>query len=103
MAIASALFLAQATWAGAQTAPSGSGTAGSAATPAPNTNLPPSSAGQSTPPPTTQGPAGTSSSGTVGQSPRASKLDVDDPKSDPVVQQTEKEVSRRIKSICKGC
>jgi hypothetical protein len=54
---------------------------------------------QSTVPPT---PPGTSASGsTVGQSTRATRLQ--DPKEDPVVRETEQEVSRRIKSICRGC
>jgi hypothetical protein len=55
---------------------------------------------QSTRPPGNQGPAATGS-GTVGQSGRAARLQ--DPKEDPIVQQSEHEVSRRIKSICKGC
>jgi hypothetical protein len=93
IAIASALVLAQATWALAQTAPGG---------PAPNTSQSPTGGLlQSTTPPATQGPGATSSSGTVGQSRRPTQLE--DPKQDPVVRETEQEVSRRIKSICKGC
>ena len=54
---------------------------------------------QSTVPPGNRGLA--TGGGTVGQSSRATRLQ--DPKEDPVVQQSEHEVSRRIKNICKGC
>jgi hypothetical protein len=76
--------------------------------PAPGTSLPPVTTGQSpsgarvqstTPPRTTQAPAAAGGS-TVGQS-RGAKLR--DPKEDPTVMDSEQEVSKRIKNICKGC
>jgi hypothetical protein len=62
---------------------------------------PAATAGSTAPPPITQRPAAAGGSRTVGQSGRATNLR--DPKEDPVIQQTEQEVSKRIKSICKGC
>jgi hypothetical protein len=95
IAIASALFLAQAGSVLAQS-PGGPGQA------------PPGGTTQSTMPPGNQGPAATSSSGTVGQSgryaqPQEPTTRLKDPKEDPVVRETEQEVSKRIKNICKGC
>ena len=62
---------------------------------------------QSTTPPATQLPAASGggrriapSGQTVGQAGRTSQIDE---KPDPRVEETEREVSRRIKSICKGC
>jgi hypothetical protein len=116
-AIASALFLAQATCALAQTAPGGtsvppSGSAPGVTNPGPPaqraapptaspSQAPSGAAVQSTTPPANTGPAATGSSGTVGRSGRPANLE--DPKEDPVVQETEREVSKRIKSICRGC
>ena len=50
--------------------------------------------------PTTQRPPEAPGGRTVGQS---RGTDLQDPKLDPVVRESEQEVSRRIKSICKGC
>ena len=135
--VASALFLASAGWALAQTTTGGPGTAGAgnaaaasggvtptqpgtaAGTTNPgNINVPPPDAPappptgatqapppsptvQSTTPPPTRGPAA-AGGGTVGQSGGATTR-LRDPKEDPEVRESEEEVSRRIKSICKGC
>jgi hypothetical protein len=99
-AIALALLLSSATLGLAQTSPGAGG----------GTNLPPAaSPGQApsdrtapaTSTPTNPGPGARSSSGTVGQSHGSTRLA--DPNTDPIVQESEREVSRRIKSICKGC
>ncbi len=109
VAVASMLVLAPASWAQAQSPPNGPGTASGAAPSAANPNRVPSGGTlQSTTPPVNTGPAATSSSGTVGQSgrftqPQEPSTRLLDPKEDPIVQQSEHEVSRRIKSICKGC
>jgi hypothetical protein len=100
VAIASALFLVQASFALAQLSPSGPGTANPGA-PGLTPSQPPSGRAVQSTTPTNQGPAATSSGGTVGRSGRATRLE--DPKEDPVVQETEREVSKRIKNICKGC
>jgi hypothetical protein len=108
IAIAAVLFLSHTTLVLAQTGPGGPGTGGGASTQpgtAPGTTnpgiVPPGGTLQSTTPPATnQGPGATSSSGTVGRSSKASTVEE---KSDPVVEESEREVSRRIKSICKGC
>ena len=101
IALASALFVSQAGWAFAQSAPGGPGTAGGGTPPAANPDQMPSvGSNQSTTPPGTQGPAAASSSGTVGRSTPASKVEQ---KPDPIVEESEREVSRRIKSICRGC
>ncbi len=74
-------------------------------TPSPTLNPPSPSGGaaQSTAPGSTVGTNRTpaSSGTTVGRSGRAAQLK--DPKEDPIVRETEQEVSKRIKSICKGC
>lgn len=101
IALASALFVSQASWAFAQSAPGGPGTTGGGTPPAAKSNQMPSvGSNQATTPPGTQGPAAASSSGTVGRSTQASKVEQ---KPDPIVEESEREVSRRIKSICKGC
>jgi hypothetical protein len=78
--------------------------------PAPGTTSPPVTTGQSpsgarvqstTPPPANQAPVAAGGGRTVGQS-RAG-ADLKDPKEDPIVRESEQEVSRRIKNICKGC
>jgi hypothetical protein len=109
IAVASMLVLAQASGIQAQSPPSGPGSASGGAPSAASPNQVPSGGTiQSTTPPVNTGPAATSSSGTVGQSGRSiqpqepSNL-LQDPKEDPIVRESEHEVSRRIKSICKGC
>jgi len=68
--------------------------------PAANPNQVPSGGSvKSTTPPAGGRPVAPGS--TVGQSGRTPRLQ--DPKQDPVVQQSEEEVSKRIKNICKGC
>jgi hypothetical protein len=52
-------------------------------------------------PPNAQRPPEAPGGRTVGQSTRGA--DLQDPKLDPVVRESEQEVSRRIKSICRGC
>lgn len=104
IAVASALLLSQITCAFAQTEPSAGNSPGGGAPSPPAASPSPAPLGEavrSTTPPANQGTAATGSSGTVGQSRRATRLD--DPKLDPIVRETEREVSRRIKSICKGC
>lgn len=74
-----------------------------AAPPAANPNQVPSGATvlqSTTPPPANQGPATASGSGTVGQSRRAVN---EDPQPDRLVEESEREVARRIKNICRGC
>ncbi len=107
--VASMLMVAQASWVQAQSPPSGPGAAsGAAPSAASPTQVPSGGTVESTTPPINKGPAATSSSGTIGQSgrhiqPQEPSTRLQDPKEDPVVQQSEHEVSRRIKSICKGC
>ena len=65
-----------------------------------NTTNPSGGTVQSTTPPGAQLPAASSGGRTVGQAGRTSTVEE---KPDPRVEETEREVSRRIKSICKGC
>ena len=70
-------------------------------TPSANPNQVPSTAGatgQSTTPPS--GTVGMTTGRVPGHTGRVSTVDE---KSDPVVEETEKEVSKRIKNICRGC
>jgi hypothetical protein len=77
--------------------------------PPPGTSSPPVTTGQSpsgtnvpsTTPPRANQPAAAGGGRTVGQSRGGAELK--DPKEDPIVRESEQEVSRRIKNICKGC
>lgn len=78
--------------------------ASSAPTASPN-QVPSGTTVQSTTPPRTQAPVAGGGGRTVGQSNRADADEIDeaDPRKSPIVQESEREVSKRIKSICRGC
>jgi hypothetical protein len=100
-------LLGTATLATAQSSSGTGGTSGTTTGTAPAaSSTQPSGSSTATPGPGTRGPADTTSSGTVGQSglrQPGRDVQLQDPKQDPVVRETEQEVSKRIKSICKGC
>jgi hypothetical protein len=79
-------------------------TGGSAPPAAPSNQASPAPGGQNataTPPSgSTVGTTGTGGSRIPGHTGQVSTVEV---KPDPIVEQSEKEVSRRIKSICRGC
>lgn len=104
--VAISLLLGPALPAAAQSSSGGTGTSGTTTGTAPNANPSQSPGGTAQSGPGTRGPADTTSSGTVGQSglrQPGRDVQLQDPKQDPIVRESETEVSRRIKSICKGC
>ena len=79
---------------------SSGGTGAGGAVGSPGGGMPSGGTVQSTTPPGNQLPAASSGGRTVGQAGRASTVEE---KSDPRVEETGREVSRRIRSICRGC
>jgi hypothetical protein len=104
--VAIGLLLGAAIPAAAQSSSTTAGSSGTTTGTAPAASPAQPSGGGAQSDPGPRGPGATSSSGTVEQSglkQPGRDVQLQDPKQDPVVQESEHEVSKRIKNICKGC